>query len=230
MRCIYIVLITFLVFTVSACQCLADDYSIPIEKYTLNNGCTVITGEDYSTSLVTIQLWVRAGSAYEGEFQGSGITHFVEHMVFKGEKSSSSLHIVQQLQELGGELDAATSKEYTFFTITIPKENLEKAMEIVCGIIVGAEFLPDELEKERQVILREMDLVDDHPNKYIINNFFRLAYGRHPFGDPVIGRKDLFQSITRDDIMKYYKSQYVPNNFTLVVVGNYEKAKLKTLI
>lgn len=223
----YIIIILLFIFQSFS---FASSYHLQIEKYKLSNGLTVITEEDQSTSLVNMQLWVRAGSCYEGKFLGSGITHLVEHMVFKGEKSQSSMRIAKELRRLGGELDASTSKEYTHFNITIDKENLGKAMEHFYAIITKAEFMPEELDKEKEVVMREMDTVNDDPQRFLTEGFFRLSFQGHPYGEPVIGKKDLFEKITREGIIEFYKEQYVPRNMILILAGNFEFKELKKTI
>lgn len=208
----------------------AYNYHLPIDRYTLSNGLTVILEEDRSSRLVTIQLWIRTGSCYEGKFLGSGITHLVEHMVFKRENSGSSIRIAKELQELGGELDASTSKEYTQFNITIQKDNLEKAMRLVYGVITEADFIQEELDKEKEIVIHEMDTIRDDPDKLLAEEFFKFSFQGHPYGEPVIGNKQLFQSITRENIMEYYKSQYTPKNMVLIVAGNFNSAVLKPLV
>lgn len=220
--------IIFIVF--SSADSPAYNYRLPVEKYKLPNGLTVILEEDNTSRLVTIQLWIRTGSCYEGKFLGAGITHLVEHMVFKGERARVSTRIAKELQKLGGELDASTSKEYTNFSITIDKENLEKTMEIVYSVIAKAGFMQEELDKEKQVIIREMDTIEDDPNRLLAEEFFKLSFQGHPYGEPVIGRKELFQRIDRKDLIEYYKSQYNPRNIVLVVVGDFSTASLKPLI
>ena len=207
-----------------------DERFPPVEKYNLSNGCTVILAEDNQFPLVTIQLWVRAGSCFEGKFMGAGITHLVEHMVFKGEETKAAIRLSRQLQELGGEIDAATSKEYTYFTLTIPASNLAEAMLLLYDIIVKPEFIPEELNKEKEVIIREMDLLTDDPYRFLADKFFNLAYQGHPYALPVIGRQDLFLALTRKEVQEYYQSQYVPDNFILIVSGDFETGEIKPLI
>lgn len=227
MRLRYLVFIFLFVFQPFSS---ASNYHLPVEKYELSNGLTVILEEDHRSSMVEIQLWVRTGSCYEGKFLGSGITHLVEHMVFKGEASGSSMRIAKELQKLGGELDASTGKEYTQFNISIHKGNLVKAMELVNGVITRAEFIQEELDKEKDVVIREMDTIEDDPHRLLTNEFFKLSFQGHPYGEYVIGRKELFKGITREDIVEYYKSKYIPRNIVLVVAGDFNSAGLKPVI
>jgi zinc protease len=211
------------------CQLKADayNYHADAEKYSLSNELTVILEEDHNSPLSSIQVWVRAGSCFEGEFLGSGITHLVEHMVFKGEKSRTSQWISEEIQKLGGEINASTSKEYTQFDVVVPSRNLSKALEIVHGVIAKAEFTEEELNKEMDVILHEMDTILDDPQKFMIQNYFKTAYSGHPFAEPVIGRKDLFMMLKKEDIVKYYRSKYVPGNMSLIICGDFNSDVLK---
>ena len=225
----YYFIIIFPLFLLQS-VCFGDKGLPSVEKYNLSNGCTIILQEDNRSSLATIQLWVRAGSCFEGKFAGAGITHLVEHMVFKGEETSAAIRLSRQLQELGGEIDAATSKEYTYFTLTIPADNIRKAMLLMYDIITKPEFVPGELKKEKEVIIREMDLISDNPHKFLAEKYFALAYQGNPYGLSVIGRKDLFLPLTRKDVLEYYRSRYVPDNFILVLTGNFRTKEIKPLI
>lgn len=210
----------------------ASNYHLPVEKYKLPNGLTVILEEDYTSDLVAIQLWVRIGSSYEGRFLGSGVAHLVEHMVFKRGSAwgGGSMRIAKELQRLGGELDASTGKEYTEFSIIINKDNLQKAMELIYDIITKAEFSEKELEKEKQVVIHEMEAIEDDPYKFLVQEFFKASFQGHPYGEPVIGNRSLFNKINRSTILEYYKFQYIPRNMVLVIVGNFKTKEVRPLI
>lgn len=205
----------------------AYDYHLPVEKYKLQNGVTVILEADNSSPLVNIQLWIRIGSCYEGKFLGSGITHLAEHMVFSGEETGISTKIAREMQNLGGELDASTSKEYTHFEVTVPKNNLNKAMELVFSILTKAEFRDNELKKEKDVIAHEMDTLEDNPHRFLADSYFKLAFQGHPYGEPVIGNKNLFRNITKENLWEYYKSNYTPKNMILVIAGDFDIEAVK---
>lgn len=208
----------------------AVDYHTAVEKYKLPNGLTVILEEDHSIPLVNLQVWIRVGSVHEGKFMGSGISHLVEHMAYKGSATYGADELSQQLQVLGGQLNGATSKEYTKYGITVPKENLKEVMELVCHILTQAEFREEELVKEKDVIIHEMASLEDNPKKYLAHRFWNLAFQGHPYGEPVIGNKLIFDGISRDNLLEYYKSKYIPQNMVLVIVGDFESHSLKPVI
>jgi zinc protease len=220
--------LTGLIFLLFNSIAFCGDYHCFVEKYTLPNGLTVILEEDHSSSLVSIQVWIRSGSCFEGEFLGSGITHLIEHMVFKGETSRTSKWISEEIQRLGGDINAATSKEYTQFDVVIPSENLNNALSLIYRVIAMPEFPEEELKKEKDVILHEMDMIQDDPHKYMVQEFFKKAFSGHPYGEPVGGNKSLFSTIKREDVLEYYKSRYVPRNMMLVVTGDFKSDVLKS--
>lgn len=219
-------------FTLICLSCLvfAREYHTGVVKYKLPNQLTVILEPDQTIALVTIQIWVRTGSAYEGKLLGSGMSHLIEHMVFKGSETAASLVFSRQFLELGGELHAFTSKEYTGFTVTIPKENLEKALSLVNDVITKAEFPEAELLKEKEVIRHEMAAINDNPHKYLAENFWAAAFQGHPYGEPTIGHRLIFDQLKRNAILDYYHLNYIPQNIVLVLVGDFQPLVVKPYI
>ncbi len=209
---------------------LASGYHSAVEKYKLPNQFTVILEPDHSIELVTIQIWIRSGSAYEGDFLGSGISHLIEHMVFKGSEAQASVALSRRFQELGGELNAFTSKEYTGFTVTVPKDNLEQTLELVHAVIVKAEFPEKELVKEKKVIHHEMASINDNHHKYLAQSIRETAFQGHPYGEPIIGYRLIFDKLDRNMVMDYYYSNYIPQNIVLVMAGDFQPAVVKPFI
>jgi len=230
-----IVAVFALYFLVAMSAGFADMLHASVEKYNLSNGLTVIIEPDHSSSLVCVQFCVRTGSGYEGRFLGSGISHLLEHLVFSHGSSSSNRYgsknrVSQELRDLGGELDAGTSKEYTQYYITVGKDKLDKTLELLYGLISRIEFDDDEFKKEKEVIAHEMDFIEDDPSRCLVDQFYRTAYCGHPFGEPIIGNKTLFSALTADDVKNYHKEQYVPRNMVLIVVGDINPVGIKTTI
>lgn len=226
-RCINLACISvffFLLFNVNA---FSDNN---FKKFKLSNGLTVILKSDSSSSLISASLWVRTGSAFEGKYLGSGLSHLVEHMVFKGTSDESAGNISDKFQALGGEMYAFTSNEYTAFGITVPSENIKETMDLMHFTITEADFRDEELVKEKDVIKREMALGYDNPGKYISRKFWELAFEGHPYGVPVIGNEAIFDQVKREDVLEYYSTNYVPSNMILVIVGDFDYNNMSELV
>lgn len=167
-----------------------------------------------------MHVFVGVGSASEGRFAGTGISHFVEHMLFKGTERRGVGEIAREIESLGGEMNAFTSADATRYTIAIPSRHTAKALEVMADAIFSPAFDAGEVEKEREVILGELRLNEDDPERKLYRHFWETAYLAHPYRYPVIGYEALFRSISRDDLISFYREQYVPNNIVLAVVGD----------
>ena len=191
-----------------------------VTRSLLDNGLTLIIKEVLQTGLISIDVRVKAGSAYEKEFSGTGITHLVEHMIFKGTPSLGPSEIEKRIRSYGGEINAATSYDYTSFTITIPNEHFSSALEILSDSLFNAKMHPAEIKKESNVILKEIRLNRDDPVRYLSQILWNTCFTVHPYRHPIIGYETLFKKLTRDDVLKYYKEIYTPNNMVLCLAGD----------
>jgi zinc protease len=187
---------------------------------TLENGLTLIIREDHSAPVVSAQAWCRAGSIDEGKWLGAGLSHILEHMLFKGTATRGAGRIDQEVQEAGGYMNAYTSFDRTVYYINVPNTGAEIAIDILCDIMQNATLPADEMEKEKQVILREMDMNQDDPGRRASRRLFETAYTRSPYRYTIIGYPDLFNQVQRDDVFAYYREKYSPNNLFLLVVGD----------
>ena len=199
-------------------------------KYTLANGLTVILKPDRRTPTFSAQIYVRAGSATEEEYSGSGITHLIEHMIFKGTTARTSQQVSTQAKALGADIGAYTTLDYTAFKMQGPGNNIIPLLDIFYDIISDPQFDSAELEKEKDVIRTEMRYVNDNPQKYLSAQFWQTAYIVHSYRNPIIGFQDIFDTLTRDDVKKYYERFYVPNNMVLVVVGDMDIDAVKKAV
>lgn len=186
---------------------------------TLDNGLVVIVREDHSAPIVSAQAWCRAGSMDEGRWLGAGLSHVLEHMLFKGTTTRGSGRIDQEVQEAGGYMNAYTSFDRTVYWINAPDTGARVAVDILCDIVQHATLPEAELVKELDVIRREMDMCHDDPGRRSGRRLFETAYRRSPCRYPIIGLPDIFNTLTREDIAAYYREKYAPNNLFLVVVG-----------
>lgn len=189
---------------------------------TLDNGLTLIVREDHSAPVVSAQAWCRAGSIDEGKWLGAGLSHLLEHMLFKGTTTRGAGRIDQEIQDAGGSMNAYTSFDRTVYYINVPNTGARIAVDILCDIMRNATLPDDEMTKEKQVILREMDMNQDDPGRRSGRRLFETAYTRSPYRYTVIGYPDIFNEVSRDDVVAYYREKYAPNNTFFVVVGDIE--------
>ncbi len=193
---------------------------------TLDNGLTIIVREDHSAPVVSAQAWCMAGSIHEGRWLGAGLSHVLEHMLFKGTATRPGSRIDQEVQEAGGYMNAYTSFDRTVFHIDVPNTGAAVAVDILCDIMQHATLPPDELAKEQDVIRREMDMGQDDPVRRSSRRLFETAYTRSPYRFTVIGYLDIFNELKPDDILGYYREKYAPNNVFFVVAGDVKADKV----
>ena len=187
-------------------------------QVTLPNGLQVIVQQDNSAPVVSVQAWCRTGSIHEGKWLGAGMSHVLEHMLFKGTSSRTGLDIDHSIQDAGGHMNAYTSFDRTVYHVTIPDTGAKLATEILCDIMQNATLPEDELPGELDVIRREMEMGNDDPSRRAGRRLFETAYTKSPYRHTVIGYRDIFDKLTRDDLLNYYRERYAPNNCFIVVV------------
>ena len=187
---------------------------------TLDNGLVVITREDHSAPVVSAQAWCHAGSITEGKWLGAGLSHVLEHMLFKGTATRPGSRIDLEVQSAGGSMNAFTSFDRTVYHINVPNTGAKVAMDILCDIMQHASLPAEELHKELDVIRREMDMNQDDPARRAGRRLFESAYTKSPYRFTIIGYPDIFNTLKPEDILGYYREQYVPNNMFLVVTGD----------
>lgn len=199
-------------------------------KQILDNGLTVLIREMPASPVVCVYALVKAGSATEGEYLGSGISHFLEHMLFKGTPEQGVGEIASRIQAAGGSINASTSHDYTIYTIEVPPESFDMALNTLADMVMHSTIDPPEFQKERQVILGEFRLGEDDPGRELSKTAFENIYIKHPYRHPVIGYKELFLDITPEDLRNYYQSQYVPSNMIVSVAGNIHSSEISSKV
>jgi len=187
---------------------------------TLDNGLTLIIREDHSAPVVSAQAWCKAGSIDEGKWLGAGLSHVLEHMLFKGTTTRAAGRIDQEVQDAGGYMNAYTSFDRTVYWINVPNTGAKVAIDILCDIVQNATLPADEMVKEKQVILREMDMNQDDPGQRSARRLFETAYTKSPYRCTIIGYPDIYNEVQREDVLAYYREKYAPNNLFFVVVGD----------
>jgi zinc protease len=199
---------------------------VTAQKWTLSNGLTIIVQPDRSAPVASVQAWCGTGSIDEGRHLGAGLSHILEHMLFKGTKTRTTSAIAQSVQEEGGYINAYTSFDRTVFWIDVPKDGVPKALEILSDALMNSTLPAEEYVKEQEVIRREFAMSHDDPDRTMGQLMFRTAYQRHPYRLPVIGELQIFDQLTQQDVMEYYRARYVPNNLTFIVVGDVDAGKI----
>jgi len=200
-----------------------------MEVYTLNNKLQYIFEERKNTGVVAVQIWVRVGSWHEHE-KISGITHFIEHLIFKGTEKLKVNEMPSRIEALGGQINAFTSYDNTVYHTVIPKNAFREGFELLADAVNNPVFPEEEIVKERKVILEEIKMGEDDPQRKLFKELFSLSYSDIPYGRPIIGYDRTVKGITREDIVLYYKTHYVPENMVVVVVGDFQKQEAEELI
>ncbi|MBZ0167100.1 MAG: insulinase family protein, partial [Candidatus Omnitrophica bacterium] len=206
-------------------------YEPQITKHVLkSNGLTVVIQEMPSNPMVSVYFMVKAGSATEDKFLGTGLSHFLEHMLFKGTERRGVGDIPAEIQAVGGNLNASTSMDFTIYTINVPYSEFETGLDVVSDMVFNSVLDPEEVDKERTVVFNEMRLVNDRPERRLTRMVYETMFTVHPYNHPIIGYKDLLAQVSRDEMMEYYKSRYFANNMVLAIAGNVKAKEIMPLI
>jgi zinc protease len=202
----------------------------PIDRTVLPNGLTLIVKRDASAALASVQVWVKTGSIHEGEMLGGGLSHYLEHMLFKGTERRAAREISATVQAHGGYINAYTTFDRTVYYIDLPSEHTGVALDVLADAVLHSTLPADETAKEKDVILREIAMTKDDPDNRLWDALFSTAFREHPYRQPVIGHRDVFAAMTRDDLLAYYRRRYVPNNLVVVVVGDVQPAAVRATV
>jgi len=170
--------------------------------------------------VASVQAWCETGSIHEDKWLGAGLSHILEHMLFKGTATRGPNEIAQAVQNAGGYINAYTSFDRTVYWIDTPSKGVAVALDILADAVMNSTLPPEEYEKEQEVIRREFAMGQDDPDRMSSLNLFAAAFRQHPYRHPVIGHLDVYNRLTRDDVMAYYKARYAPNNLFFVVAGD----------
>jgi Predicted Zn-dependent peptidases len=189
------------------------------KKTILDNGLRVITNEIPYFKTATIGIWVDTGSINESS-KNNGISHFIEHMLFKGTETRSASDISELVDSIGGSINAFTTKEHTCFHIKVLDKYVDMSLELLFDMLKNSKIDLEDLEKERKVILDEIRLRNDNPNNILFNMFDKIIWKNNSLSRDVIGTKKSVGSITRDDILEYMKKYYTPDNIVVAISGN----------
>lgn len=202
----------------------------PIQRTVLPNGTTVILKRDTSAALASVQVWVKTGSIHEDAHLGAGLSHYLEHMLFKGTERRAGREISATVQANGGYINAYTTFDRTVYYIDLPSEHTSMAVDLLADAVLHSTLPPEEVAREKDVILREIAMTRDDPDNRLWDALFSTAFREHPYRQPIIGHRDVFSAVTRDDLMGYYRARYVPNNLVVIIVGDIDVAATHALI
>ena len=190
-----------------------------LQKTTLNSGIRVVTEKVDTVKSVTVGIWVKTGSRNETDRQ-AGVTHFLEHMLFKGTDNRSSYDIAMSMESVGGYLNAFTSSEYTCYYARCLDSKLERALDVLTDMVLRPSFPEEELQKEKKVVIEEMKMYRDSPDDYLFEEFTSQMFRHHPLGRPILGYENTVSNFSREDLYNYMEDRYVPDNLVISVAGN----------
>lgn len=195
-------------------------------KRILDNGIRLVTEQIPTLKSVTVGVWVNAGSRDESPAQ-AGYSHFIEHMFFKGTATRSATDISREIDALGGEMNAFTTRETTTFYVKVLDQHLPKALNLLSDLFHRSRFGPKEIEKEKQVVLEEIRMVQDDPEDLVQELHTGLVMGRHPLSRPILGQEATIAKLRRDDLLDYVGTHYRPQEMVLAVAGNFDQRGLE---
>ena len=198
-------------------------------KTTLPNGVRVITETIPSMRSIAVGLWVFTGSRDEAPSE-AGMSHFIEHMVFKGTATRRMHQIAQRMEAVGGYLNAFTSKEYTCYYARALDEHLARAIDTVCDLILQPDFPAKEIAKEQDVVVEEMKMYEDAPEELIFDHFEGILYDGHAMGRPIIGTEDAVRSFTREQLFGFIDAHYTPGQMVIAATGNIDHGAVVGLV
>ncbi|MFP4249637.1 MAG: M16 family metallopeptidase [Armatimonadota bacterium] len=193
---------------------------------TLDNGTRLVVEVDHSRPVAAVRVYVGAGSIYEGEYLGGGITHFLEHTISEGSRSRALEEIEAELDAIGNTYNAYTTKDHTCYFATTAREDVGRAIDVISDFVLNPTFPEEHVETQRGIIQREMAMGDDDPMRRISHLLYETLFTTHPERYRIIGYPEIFNEITRDDIVSYHKEMYVPGNIVVAVVGDIDGAEV----
>jgi len=201
---------------------------VPHRKSALPNGIRVVTETMPHVRSVAVGIWVETGSRMEPEPLG-GISHLIEHLVFKGTATRSAEDIARAIDSVGGQMDAFTAKEHTCFYVSVLDEHLPLATSLLTDILRHPLFAPADIEKEKAVVLQEIKMVEDTPDDLIHDLFAEQIWAQHPLGRPILGRWEQVKQFDRDTVLRYFQREYTPGRIVVAVAGNAEHEQVADL-
>jgi predicted Zn-dependent peptidase len=200
-----------------------------VQQTTMPNGLVVVTEPMANVHSVSAGIWIRTGSRAEPS-EHSGISHFIEHMVFKGTGRRKAEDIAREVDSVGGMVDAFTAKEMVCFNTRVLDEHLEAVFDVLADMVIDPQFPAEEIDRERSVILEEIRMVEDNPEDLVHEMFSRNLWGAHALGRPILGVAETVEKFDRDALRAAFRSWYAPNNMVITAAGNISHQQLLDLV
>jgi predicted Zn-dependent peptidase len=200
-----------------------------LQKIIFSNGLTLLIQRRPGTRTVTVEAWIRVGSRYETESL-NGISHFLEHMLFKGSSKYTGEEIRRKIRRVGGYLNGETFWEYTKYYTVVPANHLDTAIEVIGEMVMNSLLRPEDVDTERKVVLEEIKRFQDDPRLFALNIVTRTLFPGHPLGRPVIGTEKTVKNITHSQLVNFYQTHYTAPNIVLVIVGDLEPKEVIQLV
>jgi len=200
-----------------------------IVREVLGSGIRLLTESMPHVRSVSVGVWLTRGSRHEPEAHG-GMAHFVEHMLFKGTETRSAEDIAQEIDSIGGQLDAFTSKEYAGYYIKVLDEHVPRALAVLSDLVQHPAFDPDDIEREKKVILEEIKMVEDTPDDLVHELFTQAFWAGHALGRPILGTRETVEALTEAVLRDYFRRVYTADNFVVSAAGNLEHARVRDLV
>ena len=190
------------------------------KKHVLENGLTIIGEEIPYVKSISLGVWINAGSRIEDE-EISGVSHFIEHMLFKGTRNRTSKQIASEIDNLGGQINAFTSKECTCYYVKLLDSHIDLGIDVLSDMILNSKFNEDDLDKERSVIIEELKMYEDSPEDLAYDLLTENIYKNDPLGMNIIGTEESLNRLNREKLLDYFNKYYVPNNSVIAISGNF---------
>jgi predicted Zn-dependent peptidase len=199
-----------------------------INKYTCQNGVRIVLEQIPTVRSVAIGIWIGTGSRNENE-QNNGISHFLEHMFFKGTKTRTAREIAEAFDSIGGQVNAFTSKEYTCYYAKVLDDHAQFALDMLADMFFHSTFVDEELQKERNVVLEEIKMYEDTPDDIVHDLLSKACYSNHPLGYSILGTEETLRTFTGDSLREYMADYYTPDRVVISVAGNVKESFIKEI-
>ncbi len=199
------------------------------DKSVFSNDLRIVTENIKTVKSVAVGVWIKTGVVTEN-IENNGISHFIEHMLFKGTGRRSAKEIAEAVDDVGGHINAFTSREYTCYYMKVLDENLEMAIELLADMLFNSSFDPEEIEKEKSVIAEEINMYDDSPEDLAHDLLIESMFKDHSLGYSILGQQKVVETFTQEDLIRYVKEQYRPDNTVIAVAGNFNENHLYQLV
>ncbi|CAN0126699.1 unnamed protein product, partial [Phaeothamnion confervicola] len=197
----------------------------PPTRKVLSNGIPVVVQDTYSSPTVSINIFIRVGSVHESA-DVNGISHFYEHMFFRGTPRRTGLQFKREIEGLGGSTNASTTRDYTHFYINLPKAYLRQGLEILADAYLNAEVAAESVKAERDVVLEEYRLGKNQPARIVSDRMYSLLFPKNPYGRSIIGTEDILKKVGREELLRHKHNYYVPARTSLIIIGDVDRAQV----